>query len=679
MTSPPHQVPPRRPGPAPIGDYAALGDAHSVALVSRHGSVDWLCLPWLDSPAFFAALLGTPDNGRWLLAAVADEVDGNDAGDGDDERDGRRAADGGAQDGVTVSRRYRGDSFVLETTWTTPTGTARVVDAMPLADGRSDLIRRVEGVTGTVTFEHEWVVRFGYGRTKPWIHRERAADGHEVIHAVAGPDSLTLAGDRLPRGVRGRHADRFTVSAGETVTLVMTWQKSWEPVPLLPDTAAQLEETETTWADWARLTTYQGRYREQVVRSLLVLRLLTQEPTGGIAAAATTSLPEQLGGGRNWDYRYSWLRDAALTLEAMIEVGYREEADEWRQWLLRAAAGDPENLQIMYRLDGSRDLPERTLDHLPGYAGSAPVRIGNGAVDQHQNDVLGEVMLALDLARRSGMRVDHDAWALQRVLVNGMIDRWQTPDHGIWEIRGPLRHFTHSKVMCWAALDCAVRAVEHQGLGGPVDRWREVRRQIRADILEHGFDAELNSFVQYYGAKHTDASLLQLVQVGFLPPDDPRVLGTVARVREELADGPWVRRYRTETGVDGLAGDEHPFLACCFWLVDALARTGDVATARRHMDELVGTMNDVGLLAEEYDPVNRRFTGNFPQAFSHLALVRAAHSLHVAAASPVPLGAQAPLHEHAPRRTGEHAHVTRHHERTPSARRSNLPHGEPHA
>lgn len=661
MTGTSPQVGPDRPGPTPIEDYAALGDAHSVALVSRDGSVDWLCLPWLDSPAFFAALLGTPENGRWRLAAVVSQDDGVRGPGSDGRRDGTQgsgdgrhqpatgeggsAGTGGSDPRVTASRRYRGDSFVLETTWTTPTGTARVIDTMPLANERSDLIRRVEGLTGTVTFEEEWIVRFGYGRTTPWVHRDHATDGTRVIRAVAGPDSLTLAGDRLPRGREGRHEDRFDVRAGEVVDQVLTWTRSWEPVPCRPDIDLEIRRTEQRWCDWARATSYEGPYLQSVVRSLLTLRLLTQEPTGGIAAAATTSLPEEIGGERNWDYRFSWLRDAALTLEALVDVGYRDEADEWRQWLLRAAAGDPENLQIMYRLDGARDLPERTLDHLTGYAGSRPVRIGNGAVDQHQNDVLGEVMLALDLARRCDLPADDDAWALQRVLVNHMTGRWRSPDHGIWEIRGPLRHFTHSKVMCWAALDCAVRAVEDFGCDGPLETWRTVREEIRADVLRHGYDPGLNSFVQYYGARTTDASLLQLVQVGFLPPDDPRIVGTVARVREELADGPWVRRYRTETGVDGLAGGEHPFLACCFWLVDALARIGDVETATRHMDELVGAVNDLGLLAEEYDPVHRRFTGNYPQAFSHLTLVRAAHALSMASASPTPVGAHAPISE----------------------------------
>lgn len=617
---------PRLAPPTPIEDYAVLGDTHSVALVSLRGSVDWLCLPRLDSATCFAALLGTPEHGRWLLTAVADDDETAAGGDAPDDR-------------VTVTRRYLGDSFVLETTYTTPTGTARVVEAMPLVERRSDLVRQVEGLTGTVTFVHEWVVRFGYGKHRPWVRRDTDPDGATVIRAVSGPDSLTLHGGRLPRAADGRHADRFTVTAGERATFALTWTPSWEPVPPAIDVDDAFARTEILWATWSRASTYDGDHEEEVRRSLLVLRLLTQDPTGGIAAAATTSLPEEPGGSRNWDYRFSWLRDAALTLEALLEVGYREEAEGWRQWLLRAAAGEPDELQIMYRLDGSRELPERILDHLPGYGGATPVRIGNAAVDQHQNDVLGEVMLALDLARREGLAETPGSWSLQRHLVENMIDRWRTPDHGIWEIRGPLRHFTHSKVMCWAALDCAVRAVEVEGLDGPVERWRAVRDEIREDVLAHGYDAELGSFVQYYGAKHTDAALLQLVQIGFLPPDDPRLVGTVARVRAELADGPWVHRYRTSTGVDGLPGGEHPFLACCFWLVDALARTGDVATAGAFMARLCAATNDVGLLAEEYDPVARTFAGNMPQAFSHLTLVRAAHALDVAREAAAPVGA----------------------------------------
>ncbi|MPV90093.1 glycoside hydrolase family 15 protein [Georgenia ruanii] len=607
------------PGPTPIEDYAVLGDSRSVAVVSRHGSIDWLCLPWLDSDACFAALLGTPENGRWLLTADPD------AGEAE------------------VRRRYLGDSFVLETTYTTPTGRARVVEAMPLTEGRSDIIRRVEGLEGQVVFVHEWVVRFGYGRTRPWVHRDVDPDGRAIIRAIAGPDALTLHGDRLPAGAEGRHRDRFAVGPGDHVDLVLTWNHSWEPVPGAPDVSTELVRTMRLWARWCRTSTFEGEFDERVVRSLLALRVLTQHPTGGIAAAATTSLPEEAGGERNWDYRFCWLRDAAQTLEALLELGFRREADTWRSWLLRAVAGDPENLQIMYRLDGSRDLPERELPHLAGYGGARPVRTGNGAVAQHQNDVLGEVMLALDLARRVGLPASDDGWALQRHLVDNLLDRWRSPDHGIWEVRGPLRHFTHSKVMCWAALDCAIRAVEDYGCDGPVKDWRVARAEIHADVLAHGWDPGLGSFVQYYGARHTDAALLQMVQVGFLPPDDPRLLGTIARVRAELADGPWVRRYRAGTGVDGVRGDEHPFLACCFWLVGALARTGDVVTATNHMRALCAAMNDVGLLAEEYDPVRRRYMGNYPQAFSHLALARAAHALRAARASVEPVGPHAPV------------------------------------
>ena len=608
--------------PSLIEDYAVLGDSHSIAVVSRRGSIDWLCLPGLDSEAFFAALLGTAENGRWLLTAVSE--------------------DGGE---VQVERRYDGDSFELETTYTTPTGAARVTEAMPVESGRHDVIRRVEGLHGSVTFVHEWVVRWDYGKTRPWIYRASAPGGGEVLRAISGPDSLTLHGTRLPTAEDGRHQDRFEVTAGDRHDFVLTWSPSWEPVPTQLDVDAELTAAKERWASWARANTYQGRYREAVVRSLLVLRLLTQELTGGIAAAATASLPEHIGGERNWDYRYCWLRDAALTLEALLELGYRNEAEKWRAWLMRAVAGDPENVQIMYRLDGGRELPEHELDHLDGYEGSRPVRIGNGAVDQHQNDVMGEVMLALDLARRSGLTESTQAWRMQRRLVEEVTRRWREPDQGIWEIRGPARHFVHSKVMCWAVMDCAVRAVEEQGLDGPVDRWRDVREEIRADVLEHGYSTELSSFVQYYGADHTDASLLQLVQIGFLPPDDERLRGTVARVREELADGPWVHRYRTETGVDGLTGEEHPFLACCYWLVDALARIGEVETAREYMEELMGIMNDVGLLSEEYDPHAQRFTGNIPQAFSHLTLVRAAHALRVADEEDGPTGAEAEVEE----------------------------------
>ena len=604
----PHPVPApikTRSAPTPIEDYAVLGDGQTAALVSRTGSVDWMCLPRFDSPACFAALLGGPQHGRWLLTV--------------------RGA-------TQVTRRYSGDSFVLETTYITPSGTAVVCEAMPVGDGRADLVRRLEVTSGTVTVEHEWIVRFGYGAFEPWVRRVKDPDGYDAIRAIAGPDSLLLRGDRLPKASDHRHRDVFDLTAGESVEYAVTWTPSWAPVPGQLSIVDRLEATRTRWSQWARGCEYHGSYRAAVVRSLLVLRMLTDEETGGIVAAATTSLPEQLGGERNWDYRYCWLRDAALTLEALLEYGYREEATEWRDWLLRAVAGRPADLQIMYGADGRRDLPERELDHLPGYAGSRPVRIGNGAVGQLQNDVLGEVMCALHLARHAGLKDTTDSWSLQRALVKHLELRWRDPDHGIWEVRGAPQHFTHSKVMAWAALDRAVRAVEEHGLDGPVEHWRAVRAEIRADVLAHGYDVRLGTFVQYYGATHTDASLLQIVQVGFLPPDDPRFLGTLAAIRAELEVGDGlVRRYRTELTDDGLPDGEHPFLACSFWLADAVARSGDAAESGRLLDRLTGLANDVGLLSEEYDVVGDRMVGNFPQALSHLALVRAVYSHDCAA------------------------------------------------
>ena len=590
--------------PSAIEDYAVLGDGQTAALVSRTGSVDWLCLPRFDSPACFAALLGTPKNGRWLLTV---------------------------RDATEITRRYVEDSFVLETTYVTETGSAVVLEAMPLGDGRADLVRELTVLSGTVTVEHEWVVRFGYGAFVPWVHHVTDSDGNESIRAIAGPDSLLLRGSRLPVATGHRHTDVFDLAAGDTVEFAVTWSQSWRPVPPRLSIRERLEATRGRWGEWARSCAYEGTYRDAVVRSLLVLRMLTDAETGGIVAAATTSLPEQPGGERNWDYRYCWLRDAAMTLEAFLEFGYRTEATDWRDWLLRAVAGSPRDLQIMYGADGRRDLPERELDHLSGYAGSRPVRIGNGAVDQRQNDVLGEVMCALHMARHAGLPETTGSWSLERQLVEELERHWREPDRGIWEVRGESRHFTHSKVMAWAALDRAVRAVEEHGLRGPVERWRAVRAEIHADVLEHGFDARLNSFVQYYGAVHTDAALLQIVQVGFLPASDPRFLGTLAAIRAELEVGDGLlHRYRTERTDDGLSGGEHPFLACSFWLADAVARTGDTIESGRLLDRLIGLVNDVGLLSEEYDFEGERMVGNFPQALSHLALVRAVHSHNAA-------------------------------------------------
>ncbi|MBO3102827.1 glycoside hydrolase family 15 protein [Cellulomonas sp. zg-ZUI168] len=584
----------------PIEDYAVLGDGKTAALVSLRGSVDWLCLPHFDSAACFARLLGDPGNGRWLLTV---------------------------RDATTVTRRYLDDSFVLETTYETPTGTAVAQETMPLNDGRADLVRRLVCTRGSIEVEHEWVVRFGYGAVEPWVQHIEDADGNDAIRAIAGPDSLLLRGDRLPTPDGHRHTDRFTLQEGESVEHALTWTQSWAPVPPRLTIEARIDATRISWGLWARSCPYTGTYREAVVRSLLVLRLLTDSETGGIVAAATTSLPEDFGGERNWDYRYSWLRDAAMTLEALLEQGYRDEATEWRDWLLRAVAGGPSDLQIMYRVDGARDLPERELTHLSGYAGSRPVRVGNAAVDQVQNDVLGEVMLALELAREEGLTETSSSWSLQCHLLEELLRRWREPDRGIWEVRGERKHFTHSKVMAWAAVDRAVRAVEKHGLDGPVERWREERDAIHADVLAHGWDAERGTFVQFYGAGHTDAALLQLAQVDFLPAHDPRILSTLAAIRAELEVAPGLlRRYRTEHTDDGLEGDEHAFLACSFWLADALARSDDLDGATEVLDTLVGLANDVGLLAEQYDPVGRRMAGNVPQALSHLALVRAVHS-----------------------------------------------------
>jgi GH15 family glucan-1,4-alpha-glucosidase len=585
--------------PLPIEDYAVVGDTRTAALVGRDGSVDWLCLPRFDSSACFAALLGGPEHGRWLLAPAAD---------------------------ARCERRYVGDSAVLESTYTTPSGVVRVVDAMPLGDGRADLVRRVEGVEGKVTMRLEWVVRFGYGRIRPWVRR-RDDRGQEVLTAVAGPDLLLLRGPRLPKASDGRHVDEIEVAEGETLTYSLTWQPSHQRLARCLDTEASLAETPRRWERWAGRCRYDGPYRDEVVRSLLTLRLLTHQETGGIVAAPTTSLPEEPGGERNWDYRYCWLRDAALTLTALLRCGYSEEARGWRDWLLRAVAGDPEDMQVMYTLDGSRELPERTLRHLPGYEGARPVRVGNGAVRQRQTDVLGEVMSALALGRRHGLPGDENAWAVQHALVDDLDRHWRRRDHGLWEIRGRPRHFTHSRVMVWTAFDRAVRAVETEGLPGPVDRWRRTRDRVRAEILAKGLDRERGTFTQHYETREVDASLLVLPTTGFVDGSDPLMLGTIAAVEDDLGSDGMLLRYRNQTGVDGIDCDEGAFVACSFWLVSAYAAAGLLDRADALMDRLVGLVNDVGLLAEEYHPDTGHFAGNHPQAFSHLSLVGAALDL----------------------------------------------------
>jgi GH15 family glucan-1,4-alpha-glucosidase len=585
----------------PIEDYALVGDRGTAALIGADGSVDWLCLPRFDSPACFAALLGGPEHGRWLLAPAQDE-------------------------GVTTSRSYVGNSAILETTFTTPTGVLVLRDVMPVGDGRADLVRTVRCTRGTVRVRHEWVVRLDYGRVRPWVSRQQVA-GQTVIVATAGPDKLMLRGPRLPHAADGHHTDEFDLTADEVMTFSTTWVRSWRALPEPLGFDDRVEATRVEEERWAATCIDDVPHADLVRRSLVTLRLMTHAETGGIVAAPTTSLPEAFGGERNWDYRYCWLRDAALTLESLLAVGYTDEARDWRDWLLRAVAGDPEDLQIMYAVDGGRQLPERVLDHLPGYEHSLPVRIGNAAVSQRQTDVLGEVMIALEDARDAGITETAQSWALQRSLVEELAEHWDEPDHGLWEIRGEPRHFTHSRVMVWVAFDRAVKAVEKHGLDGPVDRWRELRDQVHEQVLQKGYDADRGTFTQHYDTTEVDASLLNLPLVGFLPGDDERVLGTIRAIEEDLMHQGLLRRYRTQTGVDGLPGGEHPFLACSFWLVSALAAAGRAEDAHTLMDRLCALTNDVGLLAEEYDVDSGRMAGNFPQAFSHLTLVQAALAL----------------------------------------------------
>lgn len=589
----------------PIEDYALVGDRGTAALIGNDGSVDWLCLPRFDSPACFAALLGTPEHGRWLLAPADDSEDGRD---------------------VTASRHYVGNSAILETTFTTPTGVLVLRDVMPDGDGRADLVRTVRCTEGTVRVRHEWVVRLDYGLVRPWVSRQQVG-GQQVIVATAGPDKLMLAGPRLPHAADGRHADEFDLAADEEMTFSTTWVRSWRDLPEPLPFDSRIEATRLEHERWASLCVTDVPHTDLVRRSLLTLRLLTHAETGGIVAAPTTSLPEDFGGERNWDYRFCWLRDAALTLESLLAAGYTDEARDWRDWLLRAVAGDPEDLQIMYAVDGGRRLPEHVLEHLGGYEGSSPVRMGNAAVEQRQTDVLGEVMIALEDARNAGIGETDQSWALQRALVEELAEHWDQPDNGLWEIRGDRRHFTHSRVMVWVAFDRAIRAVEEHGLDGPLERWHELREQVREEILAKGYDAERRTFTQHYDTREVDASLLNISLVGFLPGDDERVLGTIRAIEEDLMQGGLLRRYRTQTGVDGLPGHEHPFLACSFWLVSAYARAGRLADAHELLDRLCALANDVGLLSEEYDVDDERMAGNFPQAFSHLTLVQAALSL----------------------------------------------------
>jgi len=586
-----------------IEDYGLIGDLQTAALVGLSGSIDWLCLPRFDSGACFSALLGDEWDGRWLLAPDCKVL--------------------------RVERRYRERTLIHELDFHTEEGIVRVIDFMPPRGHEPDVVRIVEGVEGSVPMRMELVIRFEYGSIVPWVRRAE----EQMRVAVAGPDALALRTPVPMRGENLRTVAEFTVAAGQREPFVLTWYPSHHETPPAIDPEQALGETCTFWREWLDRCTYRGRWEDAVTRSLMVLKALTYEPTGGIVAAATTSLPEQLGGVRNWDYRYCWLRDATFALDALLENGFEDEARAWRSWLLRAVAGDPDDLQIMYGPAGERQLPERELPWLTGYEGSRPVRVGNGASNQFQLDVYGEVLDVLHQARRREVEPNDESWALQRVMLANLELRWREPDEGIWEVRGPCRHFTHSKVMAWVALDRAVKAVEDFGRQGEVERWRRVRDEIHAEVLERGYDDELGSFVQSYDSKRLDASLLTIPLFGFLPPDDPRVRGTLDAVRRELLRNGFVQRYAhdTETGsVDGLPPGEGTFFLCSFWFVDNLVLLGELDEACEMFERLLALRNDLGLLSEEYDPVAARLVGNFPQAFSHIGLVNTARLLEQA-------------------------------------------------
>ncbi|GAA3513920.1 glycoside hydrolase family 15 protein [Dietzia aurantiaca] len=598
----------------PLEQYALLSDLNTAALVSRDGSIDWLCLPRFDSPSVFSALLGGAEDGRWSLTAV---------------------------DGEVTGRRYLPGTFVLETTWRAPGGTVRVTDFLPRAAGSGDLVRRVKCDDGEVDIEHDLRMRFDYARATPWTRAVDLDGGERALLAIAGPDGLIVTGPELHwpdeeedtrTGCRAdRLVGRFSLTAGEVLDWDMSWFPSYQDPPPHPDTDEALRSTVEFWERWSDQLQVSGRHREHVVRSLLVLRALTHHETGGIIAAPTTSLPEHFGGTRNWDYRFTWLRDAAFTLEVAASHGLTKGAKLWRDWLLRAVAGDVEDVRIMYGLGGERELIERELDHLAGYEGSRPVRVGNAAAEQYQADVVGEVMIALHELRAAGVEDDDYTWGLQKGLLRYAETNVDREDHGVWEMRGETHHFTHGRAMLWAAFDRGVRAVEEYGYTGPVDRWRELRERLATEIEAHGYNRELGIYTQTYDNTEVDASLLQLPHTGYLAYDDPRMLRTVERIEQDLVtDEGFAYRYRTDTGIDGLEGGEYPFVMCTFWLVEQYAGSGRVDDASALMDTVLACAGDLGLLAEEYDPELGRMAGNFPQAFSHMGLVRAADALRAA-------------------------------------------------
>ncbi|MEN8515539.1 glycoside hydrolase family 15 protein [Burkholderia sp. RS02] len=586
--------------PALIEDYALVGDGHTAALIAKDGSVDWLCWPRFDSGACFAALVGTPEHGRWLLAPAADAA-------------------------IThTTRRYRGDTLVLETDYESADGAVTVIDFMPPGNGWSELVRIVVGRHGTMKMRMEFVLRFDYGFSVPWVTQLTREDG---MKAIAGPDTVVL---RTPVPLTGKNLHtiaEFTVSADERVPFSLSYAASHMRLPPARDPLSMLARTENYWLEWSGRCQVQGRYAAAVRRSLITLKALAYEPTGGIVAAPTTSLPEKIGGNRNWDYRYCWLRDATITLLALMRGGYYDEARAWRTWLGRVMAGSPEQIQIMYGIAGERRLPEMELDWLPGYQDSKPVRIGNGAANQLQLDVFGEVMAALHLARVGGLQADDTVWSVQCALLDHLEKIWQEPDEGVWETRGGRRHFTFSKVMAWVAFDRAIKSAEMFRLPGSLDRWRALRERIHADVCDNAWHKDKQAFAQSYGSDELDASVLLMPLLGFLPPEDPRIVGTVEAIERELLHDGLVMRYRTTEYDDGLPPGEGTFLACSFWLVDNYALLGRIDDAHRLFSRLLSLSNDLGLLAEEYDPVAGRLVGNFPQAFSHVALVHTAMNL----------------------------------------------------
>ncbi len=583
--------------PSRIEDYAMIGDLGTAALVASDGSIDWLCWPHFDSDACFAALLGGPEHGRWQIAPMAEQP--------------------------RVTRRYRPNTLILETRFETAEGAATLIDFMPPREGNSHLIRIVRGERGRVTFCSEMILRFGYGATVPWVVRFDETN----IRAIAGPDMAVLRSPVRMRGENFKTVGELSVGAGESRPLVLSFGRSHQPPPDPVDAAERLQATESYWKQWAGNSKIQGPWDDAVTRSLITLKALTFAPTGGLAAAPTTSLPECVGGQRNWDYRFCWLRDATLTLLALMNAGYYEEAQTWRDWLLRAAAGSPPQIQSMYGLRGERRLTEWQVPWLPGYDNSRPVRIGNAAHNQRQLDIFGEVMDALHQARQGGLGANEAGWALQRELLAHLEKIWREPDEGLWEVRSGREQFTHSKAMAWLAFDRAVRSAEAFDLRGPVERWRNVRAAIHEDVLRHGFDAEIGSFVRVYGTQELDASLLMLPAIGFLPPHDARIRGTVEAIERGLMHNGLVLRYDTGLSEDGLPAGEGVFLACSFWLADALLMLGQRPRAVAMFERLLALRNDVGLLSEEYDPRTQRLVGNFPQAFSHLALVNTASNL----------------------------------------------------